>query len=94
LELKVYLNALKPAEEQFVFEEEVFGEGYFPEDYYDDEFDKDFPGVGKAKTRMSTFRQMLTAECEIEIPVTPREVLTDPIMLNWALYYTVYLIRI
>jgi hypothetical protein len=27
LELKVYVNALKPAEEQVVFEEEVFGEG-------------------------------------------------------------------
>jgi hypothetical protein len=26
LELGVYLNALKPAEEQVIFEEEVFGE--------------------------------------------------------------------
>jgi hypothetical protein len=72
LELKVYLNFLKPAEE------EVFGEGYFLEDEFDDEFDKEFPGVGKAKTRMSTFKQMLTAECEMEIPMKPREVLTEP----------------
>jgi hypothetical protein len=77
LELKVYLNALKLAEEQVVFKEEVLGEGYFPEDD-SDEFDKEFPGVGKSRTRMSTFRQMLTAECEMEIHMKPREVLTAP----------------
>jgi hypothetical protein len=49
LELKVYLNALKPAEDQVIFEEEVFGQGYFPEDDSHDEFDKEFLDVRKAK---------------------------------------------
>jgi hypothetical protein len=47
LELKVYVNALKPAEQQIFFEEEVFGEGCFPEDDSEDEFDKEFPVLGK-----------------------------------------------
>jgi hypothetical protein len=76
LELKVYVNALKPAKEQVVFEEEVFGEGYFPEDDSEDEFDKEFRGVGKAKTRMSTFKQIITVECEMDFPMKPHEVLT------------------
>jgi hypothetical protein len=33
--------------------------------------------VGKTKKRMSTFRKMITAEC-MEIPMKPREVLTEP----------------
>jgi hypothetical protein len=70
------VNALKPAEKQVVFEEEVFGEGYFPENDSKDEFNKEFPGLGKAKTRMYTFKKMLTAECEMEMPMKPHEVLT------------------
>jgi hypothetical protein len=34
--------------------------------------------VGKARTRMSSFKQMLTAECEMEIPMKRSEVLTEP----------------
>jgi hypothetical protein len=34
--------------------------------------------VGKTKTRMSTFNQMCTAECDMEIPMKPREVLIEP----------------
>jgi hypothetical protein len=43
------VNALKPAEQQVVFEEEVLGEGYFSEDDSEDEFDKELPDVGEAK---------------------------------------------
>jgi hypothetical protein len=32
LELKLYVNSLKPSEEQVVFEDEGFGEGFSPED--------------------------------------------------------------
>jgi hypothetical protein len=78
LELKVYVNALKPAEQQVVFEEEVFGEGYFPEDDSEDEFGKEYSGAGKEKRRMSTFKHMLTAKCEMEIPMKPPEVITKP----------------
>jgi hypothetical protein len=42
--------ALKPAEQQVVFEEEVFGEGYFPQDDSEDKLDKEYSGVGKAST--------------------------------------------
>jgi hypothetical protein len=38
LELKVYVNALKPDEQQVVFKEEVSDEGYFPEDDSEDDF--------------------------------------------------------
>jgi hypothetical protein len=60
------------------FGKNFFGEGYSPQDDSDDEVDNEFPGVRKAKTRISSFRQMLTAVCEMEIPMKPREVLTEP----------------
>jgi hypothetical protein len=34
--------------------------------------------VGKAKKRMFTFKQMITAECEMDVPMKPSEVLTEP----------------
>jgi hypothetical protein len=78
MEQKVYANALKPAKHQVVLEEEVFREGYFPEDDSEDELDKEFLGMGKSNTRMSTFQQMLTAECEMDIPMKPRAVPIKP----------------
>jgi hypothetical protein len=77
LELKVYVNSLKPAEEQVVFEDEGFVKDP-PQDDYDGEADNALLGVRHASTRMSSFRQMFTAECEMEIPMKPREVLTEP----------------
>jgi hypothetical protein len=77
-ELKVYVNSLKLPQEQVVFEDEVFGEGFVSHDDYDAEVDNDFPDVGNASTIMSSYRQMLIAECEMEIPMKPYEVLTEP----------------
>jgi hypothetical protein len=46
LELKVYVNYLKPSEEQVVFEDAVFGGGFSPQDDSDEEVDHFSPGVG------------------------------------------------
>jgi hypothetical protein len=46
-----------------VFEDEVFGEGLFPQDN-SDESDNAIV-VGSVNTTMSSFRQIITAECEM-----------------------------
>jgi hypothetical protein len=50
LELKFYVNSLKPSEEQVNFKDEVFGEVFPPQDDSDGEADNDFPGVGNSNT--------------------------------------------
>jgi hypothetical protein len=37
--------------------------------------------VGKAKIRISLFKQMLTVQCEIDVPMKPREALAEPCRL-------------